>query len=296
MKLLWEKNYYLAKANVRFLISNLQHKEQLILYQMGKVGSSTIFNSLYSSGLDKHFAIHRAYYLTDSGIKFMGDYVEKVYGSFSKFPNAFKTQIWRSNFLKKKLNQQYLSNHKCKIITFVREPIARNISAFFQTYDWFVSVSKAQYKNNKNEYLNEVSKSFFETYYPHDLPLNWFDDELKNAFKIDVFATDFPKDKGYKIYLGEWVDVLLIKLEKINEIAYEAIEEFLKTKDFKLTKSNVGKNKDYSEVYQDFLSSIHIPESYINQMYGSKYVQHFYSTTEIDNFKRRWLKRSFEMY
>lgn len=287
MKLLLEENYYFAKANLRFFLSNLQNKEHLLLYQMGKVGSSTILNSLYASELNKVFAIHRVYYLTQTGINFMQNYAGKAYGDFSNFPYSFKSQIWRSRFLSNKLNKKYLSHTKCKIITFVREPIARNISAFFQTYDWFVSMPEEQYKNNREAYLQEVSKNFFEKY-PHDMPLTWFDDELKLAFGIDVFAREFPKNKGYKIYEGEFVDVLVLKLEKMNEIINDAIEKFLNIKSFRLIKSNIGKDKNYSALYKDLLPSIVIPKSYIERMYNSKYTKHFYSQEEIENFKIKW--------
>jgi hypothetical protein len=56
--------------------------------------------------------------------------------------------------------------------------------------------------------------------------LNWFDNEPKTVFGIDVFSSSFLLDKGHKIYNGNNSDMLLIKLEKLDECAKEAFNVF----------------------------------------------------------------------
>jgi hypothetical protein len=285
-----EKKIYFLKFNYRFLQAEIQGRERIILYQMGKVGSSTIFKSFCQLGLDKNFALHRVYYFTQEGLEFVEKYVGQTYGDFINFPYSFKNQIWRSSLLRNKLDKNYLKTKKCKVITLVREPISRNISAFFQTLDWFVTRKEDEFPN-REAYLQEVARCFWEKY-PHDIPLTWFDDEPKRALEIDVFASEFPKSKGYKIYRGEFADLLLLKLEKLNECSQQAIAEFLGIDNFVLDNANVGRRKQYSETYTDLLSSITIPKSYINKMYDSKYTKHFYSAQEIEFFQQKWLKSS----
>ncbi|VEP12679.1 conserved hypothetical protein [Hyella patelloides LEGE 07179] len=286
---LQEKIYFL-KFNYRFWQAELQGKERIILYQMGKVGSSTIFKTFYKLGLDKKFVLHRVYYFTQEGIEFVEKYVGNTYGDFINFPDSFKNQIWRSSLLKNKLDKNYLKNKKCKIITIVREPISRNISAFFQTLNWFVEKKEHDF-SNKKAYLQEVARCFWEKY-PHDIPLTWFDDEPKRALEIDVFASEFPKSKGYKIYRGDYADLLLLKLEKLNECSQKVIPEFLGINNFVLDNANVGQRKQYADTYTDLLKSIIVPDSYIDKMYDSKYTKHFYSDQEIEVFTQKWLKKS----
>jgi hypothetical protein len=129
---------------------------------------------------------------------------------------------------------------------------------------------------------------FFLERYPHEAPLTWFDMELRPMFGVDVFATEFPKDQGYQIYHGEFSDLLLFKLEKLNQCAPEAIGRFLHVQDFVLARANVGEDKSYASLYDEFKKTVALPGSYLDRMYRSQLVQHFYGRDEIDRFRARW--------
>ena len=122
----------------------------------------------------------------------------------------------------------------------------------------------------------------------HDSPLTFFDRELKIVFDIDVFASNFPKSKGYKIYEGEKADLLLIRLEDLNRCARDAFEDFLNIDKFTLESVNIGSQKKYALIYQKLKESIRLPDAYIDRMYQSKYMHHFYTTQEIQKFETKW--------
>lgn len=109
---------------------------------------------------------------------------------------------------------------------------------------------------------------------------------------IDVFSSEFPKSKGYEIYETKHADLLLLKLENLNNCASDAFKTFLDIDGFTLAKSNIGDNKAYRNIYRRFLESIVLPDSYIDKMYTSKYVRHFYSEKEIEAFKARWCRQN----
>ncbi|MDJ0844898.1 putative capsular polysaccharide synthesis family protein [Crocosphaera sp.] len=88
------------------------------------------------------------------------------------------------------------------------------------------------------------------------------------------------------------VELLLIRTEDINSKMEEAIKEFMNIEEFKLSNANVANNKKYANKYKRFQQSIKLPESYIEEMYDSKYTRHFYSEEEIENFKAKWLNKS----
>lgn len=138
------------------------------------------------------------------------------------------------------------------------------------------------------EDIDVLTKHFFEKYTDHDFPLKYFDIEFKGVLGMDIFASEFPKSKGYKIYEGEQFDVLLIKLEALNNCGRDAFKDFLNIDEFKLSNTNVGNEKKYSVLYKAFKDSVVLPESYINKMYLSKYMKHFYSEEEIMRFENRW--------
>jgi hypothetical protein len=106
---------------------DLQKKGTIIVYQMGKVGSSAILKSLQSLNLSK--PIFHVHYLTHDAI----DGIERKYANLSKpIPKHICTSRILLNDIKKSVDG---INKKLKIVTLVREPVARNISAFFQNID-----------------------------------------------------------------------------------------------------------------------------------------------------------------
>jgi hypothetical protein len=116
----------------------------------------------------------------------------------------------------------------------------------------------------------------------------FFDQELKGVLGIDVFAFKFPISKGYAIYKEEHADVLLIRVEDLSTCAPDAFKEFMDIDGLTLVNTNVGSAKAYAPIYKKFKNSIVLPESYVDRMYTSKYMRHFYSEEEIARFREKW--------
>lgn len=291
-------NYCTARAYYMYRLHQLSHHHKeppLIIYQMGKVGSRTIFNSLKPLKLD--MPIYHTHGLTRSYIA-EREIRSKRY--FRKEESNFINLIapsWKSQYLRKLIDRGF-DGKKCKVVTLARDPIAVNVAGFFERIDkvdYADSGHMYTIKSIKDEYeftgriddMASLKRIFFEKY-AHDEPLTFFDCELKSVFGIDVFESEFPKSEGYKIYEGEQVDVLLIRLESLNECARKAFKEFLNIEGFTLVNINVGSEKDYAYLYQKFKDFVVLPDTYIDKMYSSKYTQHFYSEEEICRFKMRW--------
>ena len=98
------------------------------------------------------------------------------------------------------------------------------------------------------------------------------------------------KSKGYKIYSGEKADALIIKLEYLNQCGQLAFKEFIDVENFNLINANLGNQKDYSAFYSQFKDFIRFPRHYIDKMYQSKYMQHFYSDEEIKQLRHKWFQ------
>jgi hypothetical protein len=121
-------------------------------------------------------------------------------------------------------------------------------------------------------------------------PMRFFDIQLQPIFGIDVFGSEFSQSKGYKIYKGERADLLLIRLESLDQCARDAFKAFLDVDDFVLLKANTAKEKEYAPLYQKFRESITFSDAYVDQMYTSKYMRHFYTQDEITRFKSKWCR------
>jgi len=236
---------------------------------MGKVGSSSILKTFKSEFDGNIFHVHN---LTLDHFDYL------VYADIEK-RNRVIQKI-------KDIQRSVLSNEKWKIISLVRDPIDRNISAFFQNINLFVPDLLNKYRN-KEILLAELFCMFFEKA-SHKYPLNWFDNQIRKTFGIDIFLEDFSKHKGYHIYRKDNFELLILRLEDLNNCFEPAIRDFLNIENINLKNDNISKDKEYKKIYQKFKNNIIIPESYFELMYNSKFTKYFYTEAEIKKFVKRW--------
>lgn len=280
------RNYYCAKMlyHLSLRLANPHTREALLVYQMGKVGSTSVVRSL--KALDLGMPVYHVHDLTRDTL----DRDEKLYKREFAISGLQPRHLWESQYLLRQIESR---GRRCrwKVVTLVRDPIARNISGFFQTLqsEFGFDYEKAESMRD-DDVVEEVIGIFLDRVTWHDYPLTWFDVELKSVFGIDVFASEFPVAKGYKTYEGENADALVLRLENLSDVASEAFREFLEIDGFTLIKGNISSEKGYYALYRKFLDDIVLPESYIDRMYGSKYAQHFYSEEEIRAFRARWTR------
>ena len=172
----------------------------------------------------------------------------------------------------------------------VREPVARNISSFFQIADRIFGPTYWQQRLAEPDdvVLDRLEHDFLERYDDHDIPIEWFDAELRRFFGIDVYGSAFPHETGYQILHGERARVLVLRLESLANCAPQAFDEFLGLRHFHLTSRNVALDKRYARLYRLFGASATLPGDYLDRIYSSTYVRHFYDGTEIEAFRNRW--------
>jgi hypothetical protein len=234
--------------------------EPIFVYQMGKVASLSIYNSLKDHG----FEVHHAH-----GLNFPTD---------KKIPDGFEQAISYGKALRKKL---FDSKIPLKIITITRDPVARNISAYFQNLVYF-------HKNINSRDENElpVLISTFIEKYEHDIPLTWFDREFGEVTGINIYDYEFPKEKGYLVINRGNIQVLIMNSELDDETKNSIIGEFVGFPDFKLERHNVTSTKEYAE----FLRQIKLPNSYVENLLNSKYSKHFYGEHDLARFRKKWIR------
>jgi hypothetical protein len=234
----------------------------IIVYQMGKVGSKSVTDSLVEHGLHPVVHIHR---MNPSNIKS----VRAEHLKHKQKPKNEQIGLWLYKNICRNERQE------AKVITLVREPISRNISAFFENYQRFTG---CKYKGS-NLQTDKLIKLFFSGYV-HEVPLTWFNNEIKQTLGIDVYEFKFPKEHGYLEIRDRRLELLVIKTEIPDQSKAAAIAKFLDLEDLQLKRSNIGNQKIYSDAYQEFRKKICLPVSYVDQMVESKYAQHFYSIGE----------------
>jgi hypothetical protein len=291
-----ESNYYLAKAKyIRKLGREQRRFKQtpLLIYQMGKVGSVTVVRSLKACGVER--PIYHCHFLSRQRIA----ETEQDRKQFFRTENyTYLKRPWLNEFLVNRLAKGS-RNGKWKVVSLTREPVARNLSVFFENMmirrfdEDRYEISSHYYKIPPTiiepDHLDVLSTLFFEKL-NHDSPEAFFQREIEGVLRADIFSLPFPKSKGYCIYESEMADILLLRLEDLDRVAGEAFKEFMEIPDFRLVNANVASDKGYASLYEKFKEYVDLPEDYLDRMYGSRYMRHFYSNDEIMMFRKKWCK------
>jgi hypothetical protein len=69
--------------------------------------------------------------------------------------------------------------------------------------------------------MKELVNVFMKKY-DHDRPLMYFDLEFKGVLGVDIYAFEFPPSQGYYIIDDKNADILILKLEHLNDCTTKA--------------------------------------------------------------------------
>jgi hypothetical protein len=78
-------------------------------------------------------------------------------------------------------------------------------------------------------------------------------------------------------------------MEDANAIREEAIRRFAGLPYFELATLNSGEDKPYREAYRRFRKQFRTQVEFVDQLYGSRFARHFYSSDELKGFRDRWV-------
>jgi hypothetical protein len=269
---------------------------------MGKVGSRTLLASLRQN--KEVASIFSPIHLHSLNTQIMGRLENQYRESWSCLRSTgvarrktYPMHIWRSQVISRLIERN--PDRQWTIVTLVREPIRRNVSAFFQMLDVPLCFNTTRFLTTDPEMVVEELLDLFRRHFVignestrvHDRPLTWFETELQHVFGIDVFQSTFPRDQGFDTYENRKARVLVIRLEDLDRVGPKAITEFLGISGFKLSQANVSADKAYADVYELFRSRLRLGTNYVRRMHDAEYSKHFYSPEELDNAVSQWIER-----
>ena len=240
----WEK----TKEHILryFAFAPLYNDELILIYQCGKVGSTSVYKSITANGRN---ALHC------HSLKDIAEGDDKLY--------------------------KLLNLKSGKILCMIRDPVAKEIAAMWQC------INEVE-RYNIDADLEEIEKRFLSNNLA-DKEFRWFDVEMKQYLKIDVFKFPFDKEKGYTIIREGNIEILLMKSEMLNKLEY-VIGEFLNIDQFHLYKANVGEEKSYRFAYKEYKKNLHISEKKLEEVYiKDERMRHFYTEKELQEMYKKWL-------
>jgi Putative capsular polysaccharide synthesis protein. len=197
----------------------------------------------------------------------------------------------------KEFLERYSVNLKMNIIIGVRDVVSQNLSFLFEALDdgylndidlvWKNDVQTVFYDcilSNRHGGMLQFIREKLNTNF---LIQDFFDQQLKYYFNIDIYRYPFDKEKGYCVYEFDDIRIMIYQLEKLDNLEYE-ISKFLGIKQFTMERHNVGERKWYSKYYKSICKEIVLGQEYLDNCYSGKYMQHFYSEEDIARFKSKW--------
>ncbi|MDH3342235.1 MAG: putative capsular polysaccharide synthesis family protein [Gammaproteobacteria bacterium] len=257
---------FLQKKYKQAIFKIALHKATPILvFQMGKVGSTSIYSALKNNYpgvvLHRHHIVDR-----DWRMHYILDWAKK--------------------------------GNPIKIITPIRDPISRNVSLFFHftekgnEHNCDIStypVSKQVELFLDDSFPNEFVFPEYKSIMSQNQPLEWFDKNIEQYFHINVYNTPFP-ECGYTSFSHNNTDLLVYRIDISDTKKEQLIKSHINFSDFSLKNKNIGSLKSYANEYKAFQEQAKLPETYLKKMCESKYFKHFYTQVEIGNIKHKWTK------
>jgi hypothetical protein len=255
----------------------------ILVYQMAKVGSSTVVRSLAARRLPS--PVFHVHWLTEPEL---GEAESRARERWARGATSQSCRfIWEGQYLRRQLARKR-PGERWYVVSLVRDPVARNLSDFFRIGPDTLGLDLGQ------DSLEALGPAFLERYERHDEPLAWFDEQLKAVFGLDVYTERFPREKGYAIYENDHARALVVRLEDLRSCADAAFGEWLGVGRFELLDANATEPKATGALYRRFVETVDLPAEYLSRMYESRYARHFYSAQELGSFRRRWERRGAE--
>ncbi|MCB9294267.1 MAG: hypothetical protein H6559_14270 [Lewinellaceae bacterium] len=279
-----KRNYYASKFYYRLLHEykwNIS-KGTILVHTPGHVGSSSVADSVRKNYSDFFFGnIHSLREKLDSNSP----------------PNArfFLQQNIISRLETKK-------NEPWKIITIVRDPIARAITGFFQALGNYVPdypllreilphkdlLSTLFLRFSEPDQIVFFLKGYSYLWGSVEHQIQWFDKDVQPFFGIDVFKSEFNQDKGYSIFKNKNRELLVIRLENLNVCWENACNDLFGEVIALEKRVNTASERSTYSIYKEFRDNLKVNEKTLLEIYESKYMRFFYNEEELTNMKQIW--------
>ena len=230
---------------------------RVLIYQMGKVGSTALQEAIPGA-----LHLHSLYGHDVCPPR----YGRMVASPLSKAGRGASRAIRRLALARRP---------EVRIVTFVRDPLERNISMFFQNLAHWLALDDVRHVRDTRIEWDALLADAFERSFNHEYALDWFDRELKRLTGIDVFARPFDAGQAATVFERGRYRVLLVRYERLRE-ATARIADFVGTGSIDLARVNRGERKWYGALYAEFKRDYQAPPELLQRLYDSRYARHFY--------------------
>lgn len=258
------------------------HRPFVLVHQMARVGSKSIRQALRLHAPDVH-SFH-THYLDPRTIAEHRALFQRLYRS-SGHPGMYR-EHHQAEFLARRLRNG--TARDWKVITLVRDPIARTVSAFFRHFPLHHPELGEAFRDDPTN-APALVELFEDPDHPeHAFALKWFEREVQDVFGVDVYGTPFSLGARHALHVCAAGEVLVLRTEDLREHGGSVLSRFLDRPTLTLPHVNKSSELRYAETFLRFSRLFRPSPDYLKRMYDSRLTRHFYSDEEIEGFRRRW--------
>lgn len=228
--------------------------EPVLVYTMGKVASSSISNAL----LDARIGCYDVHSIApDRMLRLLKRFIED--SDIAKIPPHMIRSLQAYNALR--------SNDEVKVISLLREPVSRNVSAVFQ---------------NLPKRLADDQKAIVERLrkYSPIAPDIWFVRDFIPTIGIDFFDADIDSAEDHFRFQRGNIDLIILKSHMPDARKEALLEDFLGQR-IHIVRENAAADKWYSRTYAQVMGDLGvIGTDYVEKCLDCRYFHKFYSPEE----------------
>ena len=267
----------LGRVNVALKLRGIERKSPILVYQMGKVGSSSVTRALGAAVVQPVLQVH---------ILNQRNLTEGIRAT-RRSPEVFLPPhlIWSIGLARKLRSGVF----PCKIITLTRDPVERLVSFLFENRIRKLPNLTTYEGDQALSYVCDQIQQILAAENPHSDPSLWFDSELREVFGIDVFGMPYDFDTGWTVIEHPVHPVLVLRLEDLDRSLNPSLCRFLQTpgRAFEPTRTNVGSHKHYGTLLKEVKRNLRLPVDTLRRVYSTRYARHFYGP-DITSLMSRW--------
>ena len=252
----------------------------VLIYQMGRVASQSLHDTIHACLPD--VPIYHVHWLNKNNLKKAEDRVRRRYLFITK------RHLLVGRKLQKFIQTEGLGGKDWLLASAVRDPIARNLSEFFLDLDkyYFPGI----FSSRKKEVTVEEIAEYFCNKFDHLCRNNWFEEEIKQNFNIDITSTPFDHEKKYQLVRQGNIRLLVLRQEDLPKGLEEGVYELTGHLPKKIMRRHISGESPNSNIYSSLKKHVKLNCEILDQVYGCSWVKHLYTPEEIAAMRSKWEK------
>ncbi len=250
----------------------------LLVFQLPKCGSKTLHEALKRAA--GSVPVHHAHALSAQA-------AERYDALQREFPGTDKYAA-KGERLRRLAASIAAIDARIAVVTTVREPVARAVSAFFHTLPRRHPelIDPGAHPGDVSSRLQAALLERLDFWLAQST--RWFDEELRPLTGLDVCARDFPWDQGHARHASPRAELLLLRLEDLDRVAPAALGRLLGLAGIDWRPVHRGVDGVAGALYARFLQDVRLPARVVRAAYAAPWVRRFYAPDELRRFEARW--------